>query len=259
MRVCKRLWLPALLWPVLGTVACGSSSAAENGGRDASSDEPSGDGDGNDHGDGDNDGDGSGLDAGSPGGPDGSGDGDGAGDGDGDGLPDMPGPDASAGSEFDQASFTLCKLVNDYREQNGLARVAISPALMTVAQAHVRDLAAHADLCNMHSWSEGSDLWSGCCFDFSDGTCMWKKPGELTSAWGAERYPGNGYEDATSATTPESALDSWKGSKPHNDVILNLDIWTNYNPWPAMGCAVGEHHSVLWFGDAADPRGSLGD
>jgi hypothetical protein len=252
-----------LFWPWLGCWACGSSSEAprRGSGHDLTIDAAAGQGDGDGKGEGNGEGNGKGD-------ADGDGHEPGQNDGGSNDTPELPGhdggpassgSDAAAGSEFDPRSFTLCKLVNDYREQNGLARVPISPALMTVAKAHVEDLATHEGLCNMHSWSEGSDLWSGCCFDISDGTCMWKKPGELTASWGAERYPGNGYEDASSATTPEGALDSWKGSKAHNDVILNLDIWTGFNPWPALGCAVNEHYSVLWFGDPKDPRGSLGD
>jgi hypothetical protein len=263
MRARAALISSAWLWPVLGCWACGGSSEtlpdAEHDLTIDAGSHQAGDGDGKGDGDAQGDGDG-----------DGQGDGDSEHDGGSSHGPDSPlhdggddmsmsGSDASASSEFDPRSFTLCKLVNDYREQNGLARVPISPALMTVAKAHVEDLASHDGLCNMHSWSEGSDVWSGCCFDISDGTCMWKKPGELTASWGAERYPGNGYEDASSATSPEGALESWKGSKAHNDVILNLDIWTGFNPWPALGCAVNDHFSVLWFGDAKDPRGSLGD
>jgi hypothetical protein len=223
---------------------------ARDDGRDA--DDATGDGDGGGDGDGDGDGDGQ---PGDGDGDDPSGDGDGDGDADGTDV-DASTPDDGDDGEpnmFDPRSVELCELVNEYRMENGLPRVPISVALMTVAEAHVGDLAAHPELCNMHSWSD-TPPWSGCCFDFDQGSCMWDKPREITAAWGANQYTGNGYEDSTSATTPEGALDSWKGSKPHNDVILNQDIWENYAPWPAMGCAVNDHYSVLWMGDAADPQ-----
>jgi uncharacterized protein YkwD len=75
---------------------------------------------------------------------------------------------------------------------------------------------------------------------------MWNKPRELT------RYPGQGYENsAVGVTSPDEALQSWRSSPAHNDVILSRDIWTS--PWRAIGADVHEGFAMLWFGKEPDP------
>eukprot|EP01129_Flabellula_baltica_P004793 TRINITY_DN1700_c0_g1_i2.p1 TRINITY_DN1700_c0_g1~~TRINITY_DN1700_c0_g1_i2.p1 ORF type:complete len:219 (-),score=25.42 TRINITY_DN1700_c0_g1_i2:246-902(-) len=153
----------------------------------------------------------------------------------------------------------LCMEVNKYRVENGLAEVPLSTALMYVAHTHAKDLSDNAGTilageCNMHSWSMSSS-WTGCCYtpDHAQSNCMWQKPKELTSSWGANQYTSNGYENAASGScsTGSCFLNIWKGSVPHNNVILNRDIWTSRNPWPAMGCGVSGRYAVLWFGDGS--------
>lgn len=159
-----------------------------------------------------------------------------------------------AGSGFAQLSLDLCDVINEYRATQGLAAVPISVSLMTVAEAHVADLDAHPDVlegeCNLHSWSETSAEFGGCCYtpDHAQAQCMWDKPRELTD------YTGNGYEIAASGTpTPEGALSAWQGSPGHHDVILNAGQWGSFSPWPAMGCGILGAYAVVWFGDAPDP------
>lgn len=166
-----------------------------------------------------------------------------------------------SGGGFAAESVALCEVINEYRASQGLAKVPVSPALMTVAELHVADLTDHPEIasgnCNLHSWSEGSDLWTGCCYtpDHAEAQCMWKKPAEITASWGADKYTGNGYEIAEAgAGSPESALELWKSSGPHHDVILNKDIWDGFSPWPAMGCGMKGSYGVVWFGDAKDPQ-----
>jgi uncharacterized protein YkwD len=80
---------------------------------------------------------------------------------------------------------------------------------------------------------------------------MWGKPGELTV------YPGNGYENAYGGggnTTPAAAVDGWKNSPAHNEVMLNNGIWANY-PWGAMGAGLYQGYAVVWFGVEPDPAG----
>lgn len=165
------------------------------------------------------------------------------------------------GGNFAPEAVALCEVINGYRASKGLAEVPISPALMTVAELHVGDLTDHPEIatgnCNLHSWSDGSDLWSGCCYtpDHAQAQCMWSKPAEITASFGANQYPGYGYEIAEQgAGSPEQALELWKSSPPHHDVILNADIWTSYSPWPAMGCGMKGGYGVVWFGDAKDPQ-----
>ena len=77
---------------------------------------------------------------------------------------------------------------------------------------------------------------------------MWDKPDELTV------YTGNGYEishGGSGTVSPTSALNGWKNSSGHNDVILNQGIWTT--PWGAMGVGIDGSYAHVWFGHQADP------
>jgi uncharacterized protein YkwD len=51
--------------------------------------------------------------------------------------------------------------------------------------------------------------------------------------------------------TPQDALEIWKGSPAHHDVILNKNIWLN-SQWNAIGAAMSGRYSVVWFGTEAD-------
>jgi hypothetical protein len=76
---------------------------------------------------------------------------------------------------------------------------------------------------------------------------MWDKPKELTS------YNFPGYEIASYSSvlmTAEMALDIWKKSKPHNDVITNKDIWKEQ--WKAIGIGIQGSYAVVWFGNSFD-------
>jgi hypothetical protein len=89
---------------------------------------------------------------------------------------------------------------------------------------------------------------------------MWEKPKEHTTCW-AQQYPGRGYENAWGPTqvTPQKCINAWKNSEHHNDVMLNLGVWSgvSFNPWPAMGVAIEGDYCVLWMGDAEDPAGTF--
>ena len=152
------------------------------------------------------------------------------------------------------AAIELIALVNAYRGENGLPAIPASPSLCTVGQAHVEDLEIHAPHtepgCNLHSWSDAGP-WSACCYtdDHAQAACMWNKPKEMTV------YPGSGYENASAGFgSPQAALDGWKSSPAHNDVILNKGIWKDF-PWGAIGAGVNQGYAVLWFGVEADPAG----
>lgn len=90
-------------------------------------------------------------------------------------------------------SMELLDLVNEYRHQKGLQRIEISPALMAVSFAHVKDLSENTRIpnCNMHSWSnQQPEWWAGCCYtaDHAKADCMWSKGKEITSCWGHTKY-----------------------------------------------------------------------
>ena len=149
----------------------------------------------------------------------------------------------------------LADLINMYRAENGLPAVPLSKSLTIVAQTHSHDLVNNQpdqqQGCNLHSWSQ-SMCWTSCCYtpDHAQAQCMWDKPGELTI------YPGNGYEISAAAgagnITPQQALNTWKGSQGHNDVILNNGIWASH-PWNAMGVGIVADHANVWFGEEVDP------
>ena len=146
----------------------------------------------------------------------------------------------------------LYELINEYRKTKGLPSIPLSRSLTFVAQTHVRDLAAnHPDKgsCNLHSWSD-KGTWTACCYtpDHKQALCMWNKPKELT------KYPGQGFEIAFMSTgnlTAESALNGWENSSHHNAVMTNTDIWKT-SKWNAIGVAIYNGYSVVWFGREAD-------
>jgi hypothetical protein len=156
----------------------------------------------------------------------------------------------------------LPALINDYREANGLARIPLSSKLTAVAIAHVIDLNTYqphlacGESGNLHSWSNhgswtdtpGDGGWKGCCYlpDPSHTQCMWDKPKEIAN------YSSNGYEIAAAGVTgPADALNSWKTSTLHNDVILNRGTWTTFQ-WQALGAMYGANYACAWFGTTPD-------
>ncbi|OFX42223.1 MAG: hypothetical protein A2046_03925 [Bacteroidetes bacterium GWA2_30_7] len=158
----------------------------------------------------------------------------------------------------------LYDLIMEYRKEHKLPAIPISKSLTYVAQVHCKDLFDNKPdkktSCNAHSWSDKGS-WTACCYtsDHKRASCMWNKPRELTN------YKGNGYEIAFGSsddyfedysTAPEVALNGWKKSTGHNDVILNKDIWKSHG-WGAIGVAIYKNHSVVWFGEEADEDGTV--
>ena len=156
------------------------------------------------------------------------------------------------------AEQALFNQLNNYRQANGLPAIPLSRSLTLVAQVHCRDLAINQPhqrgRCNMHSWSQ-SDNWSACCYtdDHKRAECMWNKPRELTN------YQGDGFEIAFHTTAPfinadqfaAGAMDSWKKSKGHNDVMVNRGTWKNIR-WEAVGVGYYGGYATIWFGMEPD-------
>ncbi|NME68757.1 fibronectin type III domain-containing protein [Flammeovirga aprica] len=146
----------------------------------------------------------------------------------------------------------LYQLINEYRNENGLPDIPLSKSLTYVAQRHVWDLETNFEFggsCNMHSWSDKGEDWSGCCY--IEPQCMWDKPSEMTP------YPGYGYEISYGGSgnykaTAEGALQAWKGSSGHNTVIVNQGSWKNIK-WNSVGIGIYESFAVVWFGAEVDP------
>jgi len=152
--------------------------------------------------------------------------------------------------------------INAYRESLGLPKLSLSKSLTTVARTHVADSNAHTPenqvdvrgiQGNLHSWSSYGS-WTPVVYtsDHQYAANMWSKPSELTS------YPGSGFEISSRyslAMTPDVALDSWKGSQGHNDVMTTQGMWSDLK---TMGVGIDGKYAHVWFGQDADPAGYYG-
>jgi uncharacterized protein YkwD len=158
---------------------------------------------------------------------------------------------SSFSQELTSEELKLYNLIMEYRKSYGLPEIPISKSLTFVAQIHVRDLMINrpdtAD-CNLHSWSNKGN-WRPCCYtsNHAKSDCMWEKPRELT------KYNDSGFEIAAYSgnyISAQSALDLWKNSHGHNDVILNKNKWKK--EWKAIGIGIYGNYAVVWFGYASD-------
>ncbi len=173
--------------------------------------------------------------------------------------PTPPQPHAQPGGlpPIGARALDLANTINAYRQQQGLPPIPVTRALTFVAETHVRDLAASPKRsgCNGHSWSEGG-RWSACCYtpDHAQARCMWSKPSELThyTSAGFEIEIGQPGEGAGYVLDSQRALELWKGSALHHDVILNRATWQS-NPWRAMGAGIIDSHAAVWFSREVDP------
>ena len=147
--------------------------------------------------------------------------------------------------------WKLVDLINAYRRKHRLEAITLSPRLTAVAAWHVKDLAEqqpHKTHGSLHSWSE-SRRWKGGPFHVGDADThpvMWDKPREIAD------YPAPGFEIAASGIRSLAhALQVWQGSAPHNDVILNRNIWRDHR-WQALGAVYHRGYACAWFGEEKD-------
>lgn len=158
-----------------------------------------------------------------------------------------------------EAEANLYYLINEYRESLGLSKLSFSKSLTSVARAHVKDshdytprlqLDGRGIQGNLHSWSNNGN-WSGGAYtpDHAHAQIMWDKPSELTD------YKGAGYEISvyhSIGIDPKLALDLWKSSSGHNEVIIGDNDWSFIT---TMGVAMDKNYSHVWFGGDEDPAG----
>lgn len=163
------------------------------------------------------------------------------------------------GYGLSEAESNLYYLINEYRESLGLSRLSFSKSLTSVARAHVKDshdytprlqLDGRGIQGNLHSWSNNGN-WSGGAYtpDHAHAEIMWDKPSELTD------YKGAGYEISvyhSIGIDPKLALDLWKSSSGHNEVIIGDNDWSFIT---TMGVAMDKNYSHVWFGGDEDPAG----
>lgn len=158
-----------------------------------------------------------------------------------------------------EAEANLYYLINEYRESLGLSKLSFSKSLTSVARAHVKDSHDYTPRLqlddrgiqgNLHSWSNNGN-WSGGAYtpDHEHAEIMWDKPSELTD------YKGSGYEISvyhSIGIDPKLALDLWKSSSGHNEVIIGANDWSFIT---TMGVAMDKNYSHVWFGGDEDPAG----
>lgn len=161
------------------------------------------------------------------------------------------------GLSEDEAELYL--LINEYRASIGKKKLRFSKSLTIVARTHVKDsnmyspenqVDARGIDGNLHSWSANGN-WRPVVYtpDHYYAELVWSKPSELTS------YKGNGYEIShyySARVTPSGALNGWKNSKGHNNIIIGAGDW---NTLECMGVAIDGHYAHVWFGEDADPAG----
>ena len=152
----------------------------------------------------------------------------------------------------------LYYMINAYRESLGLPKLSFSKSLTEVARAHVRDSNTYTPenqvdsrgiKGNLHSWS-GNGIWTPVVYtsDHEYQDKMWSKPREITN------YTGNGYEISASGRriSPETAIDLWKDSPGHNQVMSTQGMWSDLK---TMGVSIDGHYAHVWFGSDVDPDG----
>lgn len=152
----------------------------------------------------------------------------------------------------------LYYMINAYRESLGLPKLSFSKSLTEVARAHVRDSNTYTPenqvdsrgiQGNLHSWSANGS-WTPVVYtsDHHYMYDMWSKPREITN------YTGNGYEISASGRriSPETALDLWKDSPGHNQVMATTGMWSDLK---TMGVSIDGHYAHVWFGSDVDPDG----
>jgi len=154
------------------------------------------------------------------------------------------------GDGFESEEVKLYNLINEYRTQNGLAPIAASKALSTVANRHVQDIAENIGSLT-HSWSDAA-------YDPNNPStyyAIWTAPQRLNTG-----YTCNGYENTFGGSgsyvaTATNALQAWENSPGHNAVILNQGMWQNFQ-WNALGVGIYQGYASIWFGEQPDPTGT---
>ncbi|CAF1396704.1 unnamed protein product [Rotaria sordida] len=157
---------------------------------------------------------------------------------------------------MDAQEQELFTLINNYRKEKGLPAIKPSINLAYVAHKHAIDVVENdpdVNGGNMHSWSN-KGKWKPVKYtpDGAQAALMWSKPSEISN------YKSNGFEIAaktgnrkTSTIKPISALNGWKASPNHNDVIVQQSVWKDA-PMKALGVGIYKGYACAWFGRQED-------
>ena len=115
--------------------------------------------------------------------------------------------------------------------------------------------------CGMHSWPYSNEYpYKQCCYERDGMECMWYKPDELGNSEALEdkhylakflysgySVGGLGFEITcwTEGTiTEDFAMDCWRRSSYHMDVILTRGQWSNL---AQFGCYIDYSFANCWF------------
>ena len=164
------------------------------------------------------------------------------------------GPAVPSGFSVGTVELDLCRMINDYRQQNNLPSIPLSRSLSYVAALHAKDLYLnHPDQgpCNFHSWSP-KGIWKPFCYprDENKKNSVWDKARELT------KYPSKAYEIVyweNNALEKDTIMMVWRTEEYFNSFLLNSGKWTG-KTWNAIGIAVYENYACAWFGEEPDPE-----
>ena len=149
------------------------------------------------------------------------------------------GESGSAASPYDGEELRFLRLINDYREQNGVGPLILSDTLAVAAEHHSEDMGeygffAHNTVASSY-YRVGSQPW------------------DRMAAEGYSYNTTRGENLATGTETAQEAFDAWRESPSHNAAMLDdrfrvIGIARVYTP--------GGKHSWYWttdFGGALDP------
>ena len=146
-----------------------------------------------------------------------------------------------AGDDLSPPERELFRLINEYRAENKLPPISNSEPLNLVANRHLLDLNL-----NLKYLTHG---WSNCPYDIkkeASWSCIFDSPQRFKTGYSGQGFE-NLYRNLNGSASPVLALEAWKKSPTHNNLILNLDVWKN-TKFDAFGVAVGGDYAAIWFG-----------
>ncbi len=155
------------------------------------------------------------------------------------------------GDEINPTEKELFRIINEYRAQNKLPPVALSEPLSFVANRRLLDLTI-----NVKYLTHG---WSNCPYDIknqSTWNCVFDSPRRLNAGYLGQGFE-NLYRNLGGGATPVLALEAWKKSPTHNNLILNLDIWKDMK-FDALGVGISGNYAAIWFGSSGGEQINLG-
>ena len=159
--------------------------------------------------------------------------------------------DNCAGDELSAEENLLYQKINQYRQENRLPPLTLSPNLNRVANRHLLDWQYNAERFSRQGqyWRFG---WSDCPYDAQNSRtfpCMWQAP----QRWQANS--SKGYEiicRGVGQINAEQALQCWQQSPEHDDIILTKGNWQDYS-WQAIGVGLESGQAVVWLSSLTEP------